>query len=183
MVFCLKKRGETKMGSEMMPADLDREGKKKFRELIDAVDPGIDAELVANYCRMYGGLIAIRSEKARQLKAGEYKSLVPGRDGALQLNPLQTGENRMVATLNRMLRMLGLAPSREDQRRRLPLQTDPPPGCTGPEPPWGWALEMALCGPIDDPPVPAPGPNATDADWKAYHAAHVQQKKRMAAQQ
>lgn len=159
------------MGREMMPADLDREGKKKFRELIDAVDPGIDAELVANYCRMYSGLMAIRSEKARQLKSGKYESLVPGRDGALQLNPLQTAENRMVATLNRMLRTLGLAPSREEQRRRPPLQTDPPPGCTGPEPPWGWALEMALCGPIDEVPIPAPGPHATDADWASYSKA------------
>ena len=134
-----------------MPADLDLVARKKWRELIDAVDPGTDGELAGNYCRMYSGLMAIRSEKARQLKAGKYESLVPGRDGALQLNPLQTAENRMVASLNRMLRMLGLAPTREEQSFRGKLPTEPPTGMDGPEPACGWAIEIALCRGLPNP--------------------------------
>jgi phage terminase small subunit len=135
-----------------MPADLDAAAKKKWAELVDAVDLNIDTELLANYCRMYGGLMAIRSEKARLLKVGKYKTLVPGRDGSQQLNPLQTAENRMVSSLNRQLRGLGLAPSREEQehRKKTPANNPPPPGWTGPEPSHGWILEVALCkGPLD----------------------------------
>jgi phage terminase small subunit len=131
-----------------MPADLDAEARKKWRELVDSVDPSVDNELLGNYCRMYSSLMAIRHQKAQQIKAGNYQTLVPGRDGSLQLNPMQTGENRMVASLNRMLRTLGLAPTREEQDRRKKKgasSTPPPPGFSGPEPAYGWEVEVMLC--------------------------------------
>jgi phage terminase small subunit len=119
------------------PSDLDPVARKKWKEMIETVDPTIDEELVANYARLHSSLMAIRSEKTRLVKTGKYETLVPGRDGALQLNPLQTAENRMVSSLNRMLRTLGLAPTREEQGRRRPVpdadEIDP--------------LEAALCWP------------------------------------
>ena len=156
------------MGPEM-PPDLDREAKKKWAELVGSCDPDVDAELLANYCRQHSTLLAIRSEKAKRTKGRTFETLVAGRDGTMVLNPLLVTENRLIASLNRMLRTLGLVPSPEEKRRRPPLQADAPPGCTGPEPPWGWALEMALCGPIDEVPIPAPG--SDDADWASYSKA------------
>lgn len=149
------------MGPER-PSDLDREAKKKWAELVGSCDPDVDAELLGNYCRQHSSLLAIRSEKARQIKARTFETTVPGRDGSMQLNPLLTAENRMVASLNRMLRTLGLAPSREEQARRQPA---PNPDEIDP-------LEAALCGPISDPPIPAPGPNASNGEWIAYDKAH-----------
>jgi hypothetical protein len=136
-----------------MPADLDAAAKKKWLELVDVVDPDADLELLGNYCRQHSSLMAMRKEKARQIKARTFQTMVPGRDKALQLNPLLTGENRLVASLNRMLRTLGLAPTREEQDRRVkkPAAGPPPPGFTGPEPHYGWALEIALCKGLLDP--------------------------------
>lgn len=162
-----------------MPPDLDHFARKKWRELVELVDPDIDGELIANYARVHGSLMAIRSEKARQLKAGTYESLVPGRDKTLQLNPLQVAENRMVASLNRMLRTLGLAPSREEQERSKKTKRSsnpPPPGFSGPEPPYGWAIEMALCNPHGPTPVELEAERRRKAnqallarnDWRAY---------------
>jgi hypothetical protein len=130
-----------------MPPDLDHHARKKWRELVEMVDPDIDGELIANYARVHGSLIAIRSERARQLKAGTYEALVPGRDKTLQLNPLQVAENRMVASLNRMLKTLGLAPARDEQmsRKKVRPNTPPPPGLSGPEPAYGWEVEVQLC--------------------------------------
>jgi hypothetical protein len=134
-----------------MPSDLDHYARKKWKELLEMVDPDIDGELIANYARVHGSLMAIRSEKARQLKAGTYQSLVPGRDKTLTLNPLQVAENRMVASLNRMLRTLGLAPTREEQDRRQKKPSNPtPPGFSGPEPRHGCAVELALCGRLEE---------------------------------
>jgi phage terminase small subunit len=134
-------------------ADLDREAKKKWSELIDAVDPDVDRELLGNYCRQHSTLMAIRSEKAAQLKAGTFQTMLPGRDKSLQLNPMLTAENRIVAALNRMLRALGLALNREEQDRRKKKRpyTPPPPGFSGPEPSHGWELAIALCRGLPEP--------------------------------
>ncbi len=133
-----------------MPADLDSLARKKWRELIDLVDPDVDGELLANYCRQHATLLAIRSEKAKQIKAKTFDTMVRGRDSTMVLNPLLVTENRVVAALNRMLRTLGLAPSRDQQenRKRKPPSNPPPPGFSGPEPRHGWAIELALCGQI-----------------------------------
>ena len=131
-----------------MPSDLDQEAKKKWRELVDLVDPNTDdAELLGNYCRTYSSLIGVRAEKTREIKAGTFETMVPGRDKSKQLNPLLTAENRMVASLNRMLRTLGLVPNREQQDARKKVRPDrpPPPGMTGPEPAYGWPIAIALC--------------------------------------
>jgi phage terminase small subunit len=135
-----------------MPSDLDAEARRKWRELVDLVDPNMDGETLGNYCRVYSGLAAIRATKALQIKAGSYETLVPGRDGTMQLNPLQTAENRMVASLNRMLKSLGLAQSREEQehRKKKPSSNQAPPGMSGPEPPWGWEIEKEMCGEPED---------------------------------
>ena len=130
------------------PADLDGPAKRKWRELCDAVDPD-DHELLANFCRQHSILLAIRAERARLIRAKTFATMIPGRDKALQLNPLLTAEARLTTSLNRQLRGLGLAPERQEQFRRSKAkgpETDRPPGATGPEPPWGWDLEMKLCG-------------------------------------
>lgn len=129
-----------------MPSDLDREAKRKWRELIESCDPDVDAEVLGNYCRQHSSLLAIRSEKARQIKARTFQTMVPGRDGTMQLNPLLTAENRLIASLNRMLKTLGITPSCDEPGR--PRKTElnpPPPGFSGPEPACGWAIEQALC--------------------------------------
>jgi phage terminase small subunit len=130
-----------------VPPDLDGPARKKWAALISVVDPDADLELLGNFCRQHSSLLGIRAEKAKLIKAGTFSTMVPGRDKALQLNPLLTGENRLVASLNRMLRTLGLTPGREEQDRRSGKQpqSDPPPGMSGQEPRHGWELEVALC--------------------------------------
>jgi phage terminase small subunit len=166
MVFALKKRRCTKMGPKM-PSDLDPAARKKWKELVETCDPDVDPELLVNYCRLHANLVVIREERSRQQKAGAFKTMVSGRDGTEVLNPLLVHEGRLIASLNRMLPSLGLAPARDERKRRKPQpdddEIDP--------------LELALCGPIPYPPIPAPGPDASRADWAAYHAAHVQQQR------
>ena len=156
------------MGPEM-PKDLDRDAKKKWAELVGSCDPDVDAELLGNYCRQHSSLLAIRSEKARQIKARTFEATAPGRDGSMQLNPLLTAENRMVASLNRMLRTLGLAPSKEEQARRRPVADEIDP------------LEAALCGPSPEPSaaeIEADRRRAANekflamGDWRRYEAEH-----------
>jgi phage terminase small subunit len=96
-----------------MPSDLDYQAKKKWEELVFSVDPNTDAELLGNYCRQHSSLLAIRREKKKQQKSGKFRTMVKGRDGTMALHPLITAENRMVASLNRMLQALGLVPSRD----------------------------------------------------------------------
>jgi phage terminase small subunit len=128
-----------------MPADLDREGKKKYLELIGSVDIDADLEMLANYCRQHSNLLTLRGERTQRQKSGRFETMVKGRDGTMVLNPLITAENRMVASLNRMLE--GLATSRKETSAKRPLPSTPrPPGFMGDEPPGGWALEAALCG-------------------------------------
>jgi phage terminase small subunit len=150
------------------PADLDREGRRKWAELVDAVDPD-DYEILANYARQHSTLLAIGAEKAKLIKAGTFSTMVPGRDKALQLNPLLTAESRLVSSLNRQLRGLGLSPSREEQDRRSkkPASGPPPPGFSGPEPVYGWEVEIALCkGKPDPTPEEIEGDRLRDA-WVA----------------
>jgi hypothetical protein len=145
VVSWVKKRGEAKMGPEM-PKDLDAAGRKKWGELIGSCDVDVDGEILGNYCRQHATLLAIRTEKARQMKARTFETMVKGRDGTKMLNPLLVTENRLIASLNRTIRTLGLAPTREEQdrRKRNPVPGLPPPGMAGPEPPCGWAIEIAL---------------------------------------
>lgn len=138
-----------------MPPDLDAAAKKKWAELVDVVDLETDTELLANFCRQHSTLMAIRDERAHQQSAGTFKTMVPGRDGTEVLNPLLVHENRLVAGLNRMLRSLGLAPSREEQDRRKKKRPTgpPPPGFSGEEPVYGWPIAIALCrGPLNPTP-------------------------------
>jgi phage terminase small subunit len=130
-----------------MPAGLDKEAKRKFREMVLVCDPDTDPEAIANYARQFSILVSIRRERAKQEAAGIFSTMVAGRDATQVLNPLIVGENRAIAALSRMLKGLGLTNSREEQGARRKAQPNPaPPGMTGPEPPWGWAIEQALCG-------------------------------------
>ena len=132
---------------ERPPKDLDYQAQKKWKELILSVDPDADLEMLANYCRQHSSLLAIRREKKKQQKSGNFRTMVKGRDGMMTINPLITAENRMVASLNRMLQALGLASSRGGTKANRLLPPSPrPPGMHGDEPPWGWAIEKALCG-------------------------------------
>jgi phage terminase small subunit len=104
-----------------MPSDLDYQAKKKWEELITSVDPDADLEMLGNYCRQHSSLLAIRREKRKQQKSGKFRTMVKGRDGTMALHPLITAENRMVASLYRMLQALGLVSSREEVGvKRLP---------------------------------------------------------------
>jgi phage terminase small subunit len=103
-----------------LPSDLDYQAKKKWLELSGSVDVDADLEILANYCRTHSSLLAIRREKTKQMKAGKFRMMTPGRDKTLVLNPLIREENRMVASLNRMLKGLGLASSREEVERKRP---------------------------------------------------------------
>jgi hypothetical protein len=120
-----------------MPSDLDRAAKKKWEEMLGSCDVDVDLEMLANYCRQHSSLMAIRGEKSRQVKARTFETMVRGRDGTMVLNPLLVTENRLIASLNRMLKSLGLTIPQEQRGPKRPLpevgQIDP--------------LELALCGP------------------------------------
>jgi phage terminase small subunit len=96
-----------------MPKDLDSAAKKKWQELIGSVDPDADSEILANYCRQHSSLLAIRRERWKLHRSGKFQTMVPARDGTMGLNPMLTAENRLIASLNRMLKGLGLTSSRE----------------------------------------------------------------------
>ena len=160
-----------KKATELPPADLDGPAKRKWNELLDSVDPDVDRELLANFCRQHSTLLAIRAEKAELIKAGTFSTMVPGRDKALQLNPLLTAESRLVASLNRQLRGLGMSPSREEQDRRTkkPRPLPPPPGMEGPEPDYGWRIAIALSRGL---PNPTPEDLQREKGWDEWLAAH-----------
>jgi phage terminase small subunit len=96
-----------------IPSDLDRVARAKWRELVFSVDPDSDLECLANYCRQHSSLLALRKEKATLMKAGKFQTTVKGRDKSKMLNPMLTQETRLVASLDKMLRTLGLATSRD----------------------------------------------------------------------
>lgn len=132
-----------------MPSDLDYQAKKKWRELVGCVDVDADLEMLANYCRQHSNLLAIRRERARQQKRGKFETMTRGRDGTKVINPLITAENRMVASLNRMLKGLGLASTREETGMKRSPPPKPRPAWAVPgseEPNHSWACEAALCG-------------------------------------
>ena len=82
----------------------------------------------------------IRREKKRLQKSGKFRTMTPARDGTLGLNPLLTAESRLIASLNRMLKSLGLSPSREESSaNRRPLSAPAPPG-------FQWARTSQWCG-------------------------------------
>lgn len=130
------------------PKDLDYRAKKKWDELVGCVDVDADLEMLANYCRQHSSLLALRRERWQLHRKGNFQSMVKGRDGTQTLNPMLVAENRLIASLNRMLKGLGLTPTRDDGKKRKPLSEPRPawanPDC--PEPSCGWALESALCG-------------------------------------
>jgi hypothetical protein len=131
-----------------MPADLDSTAKKKWNELAELVDENVDGELLGHYCRQWSSLLSLRREKSKQVKDGSFKTMVRGRDSSEQLNPMLREENRLVSALARMLRSLGLTPTRDEQeyrKKKAPNSGPPPPGFSGPEPKYGWVLEAALC--------------------------------------
>ena len=82
-----------------------------------------------------------------------------GQGWQMQLNPLLTAENRMVASLNRMLRTLGLAPSREESR---PAGTAPNPDEIDP------LRSGALRANLRSPKYQRRGSNASNGEWIAY---------------
>jgi phage terminase small subunit len=131
------------------PKDLDYQAQKAWDELIGRVDLDADLEMLANYCRQHSSLLSIRREKKKLQKSGKFRTMVKGRDGTMAIHPLITAENRMVASLNRMLQTLGLACSpREGTKGKRPLSTTPRPAWAvgDGEPRWGWQIEAALCG-------------------------------------
>jgi phage terminase small subunit len=161
-----------------MPADMDKQAKRKFREMAEACDPDVDQELLANYARTYSILVSLRAERAKQEAAGVFSTMVAGRDSTQTLNPLIVGENRTIAALNRMLKGLGLTPSKESSGRVTILPTPPPPGFPpdAKEPRWGWTLEQALCSGREPSPTESEADRRRKAnekllarnDWRAY---------------
>jgi phage terminase small subunit len=152
-----------------MPKDLDPVARKKWKELVDACDPDVDQELLANFCRQFATLMEIREERARQQKAGTFKTTVPGRDGTEALNPLLVHEGRLFASLNKMLKLLGMTPSTDERAGNRKSEPNPaPPGMTGPEPPCGWAIEIALCRGL---PNPTPQDLKLEKQWDEWLAA------------
>src|ERR1700722_6684478 len=95
------------------PKDLDYRAKKKWDELVGSVDPDADLEMLANYCRQHSSLLALRRERWQLHRKGKFQSMVKGRDGTQTLNPMLREENRLVASLNKMLQTLGLATPRD----------------------------------------------------------------------
>jgi hypothetical protein len=131
-----------------IPADLDRAARAKWRELVLSVDPDTDLECLANYCRQHSSLLALRKEKATLTKAGKFQTTVKGRDKSKMLNPMLTQETRLVASLDKMLRTLGLTRSLDYGAKKKPLG-DPRPWWAAPdakEPRCGWDIEAVMCG-------------------------------------
>jgi phage terminase small subunit len=120
-----------------MPPDLDYQAQKKWEELVGSCDVDADAEMLANYCRQHSTLLVIRREKKRQQKSGRFKTMVPGRDGTQVLNPLLVTENRLIASLNRTLKTLGLTST----QRKKAGRTSPAMALQGVD-----TMELILCG-------------------------------------
>ena len=156
-----------------MPADLDREAKKKWKELVMAIDPTADLELFGLYCRTHSSLMSLRAEKAQLQAAGTFRTMVAGREGSEQLNPMLREENRLVTALARMLRSLGLTPTKKTSRPRKKTRqpTPAPPGMTGPEPQYGWPIEIALCRKLPGDATPATAEDIErERQWDAWLA-------------
>ncbi len=154
-----------------MPPDLDSTARKKWNELAELVDEDTDGELLGHYCRQWSSLVCLRREKSKQQKDGSFKTMVRGRDASEQLNPMLREENRLVSALARMLRSLGLTPTRDQQeyrKKKAPNSDPPPPGMSGSEPGHGWQIEIALCRGL---PNPTPADLKRDKQWDEWLAA------------
>jgi phage terminase small subunit len=139
-----------KTGLPKAPDDLDREGKKRWKELCLSVDSD-DRDILANLCRQHSSLMALRAERAKMVKNGSFQNLVKGRDGSLVLNPLTRREDKLIASTSRTLRQLGLASTRDARlsKTKQRVQADPRPFWAAPdaeEPRCGWAIESIMCG-------------------------------------
>jgi phage terminase small subunit len=110
LLYIAKKGVEMKTGLPKAPADVDREGKKRWRELVLSVDPD-DLDVLGNLCRQHSSLMALRAERAQMVAAGTFQQLVRGRESSLVLNPLTRREDKLIASTSRTLRQLGLASS------------------------------------------------------------------------
>jgi phage terminase small subunit len=99
-----------------MPADLDVEAKKKWRQLVGSCDPDVDGELLGLYCRQHGILVGIRREREMLQREGKFQMMVRGRDGTEVLHPLLVTERRLVNALSRQLKQLGFTPAQEHSR-------------------------------------------------------------------
>jgi phage terminase small subunit len=150
LLYIAKKGVEMKTGLPKAPADLDREGKKRWKELVLSVDPD-DLDLLGNLCRQHSSLLALRAERAQMVKAGTFQQLVKGRDGSMQLNPMTRREDKLVLSTSRMLRQMGLASTRDARlsKAKSRVHSEPRPKWAPPdavEPCCGWEIESVLCG-------------------------------------
>jgi phage terminase small subunit len=149
-LYIAKKGVEMKTGIPRAPADLDREGKKRWKELILSVELD-DRDVLASYCRQYSSLLALRAERAQMVAAGTFQQLVRGREGSLVLNPLTRREDKLIASTSRTLRQLGLASTRDARlsKAKQRIKVDPRPKWAPPdaeEPRCGWDIEAIMCG-------------------------------------
>jgi phage terminase small subunit len=139
-----------KTGVPKAPGDLDRDAKRRWKELVLSVDPD-DWDVLALLCRQHSNLLAIRAEREKMVKAGTFQQLVKGREGSTQLNPLTRREDKLILSQNRMLRQLGLASTRDARRSNAKqrVQAVPRPKwapADAEEPACGWDIEGALSG-------------------------------------
>ena len=155
MVRVLKNQdfGMTSFDEPKMPKDLDAAARRKWVELTEMVDLGEpDGELLASYCRNHSNLMDVRKAKKAQQKAKQFTTMTVAKNGSTVLNPLIVAESRLMQAGGRMLVQLGISGNGKRQETlRKPKATAPPAGMTGPEPPWGWAIEAKLVG--DVPPL------------------------------
>jgi phage terminase small subunit len=130
-----------------MPKDLDREARRKWGELTEMADLGeLDADLLASFCRNHSNLMEVRKVKKAQQKAKQFQTMTVAKNGSTVLNPLIVAESRLMQAGGRMLVQLGISGNGKRQETlRKPKATPPPAGFSGPEPPWGWAIEEKLC--------------------------------------
>ena len=129
-----------------MPKGLDKVARKKWEELTEMVDLGAaDADVLTSYCRNHSILTRVRKTVAAREKAKQFETMIIAKNGAEIINPLITAECRLMQAGNRMLVQLGIAGNGKRQEvLRKPKSTPPPAGCSGPEPPWGWAIEEKM---------------------------------------
>ena len=156
-----------------MPKDFDADARKKWREML-RLKPDISpsqGETLANLCRNHSNLVAIRKAKAAAQKDGSFTAMVTAKNGSLVQNPLIKAESRLIVLENRMLGVLKL----NDDRPGAP-PTMRPAGFLGPEPAHGWAIELALCAPLERSPAETEADRRRQAnekllaanDWRAY---------------
>jgi phage terminase small subunit len=157
-----------------MPRDLDKDARRKWVEITELADLGsLDAELLGNYCRTHSNLVAVRKEKKAQQKAKQFQTMTVAKNGATVLNPLLVAESRLMQMAGRMLAGLGISGNgkRAEEIRKPSKPKHPPPGFSGPEPVYGWEVEVQLCkGKLDPTPEEIEEERLRDA-WVAARRA------------